>query len=161
MVLPPDADLQGEKKQQGLTIFLVPMSDPAIEVRPIACMIGPHHLNEVFLDDVWVTEADVLGTVDEGWRVVQEVLAFERVGIARYARCERLLLRAPRCSGDVGGRCLRSCAAAGPRCSLAAAGPGCSPTGSSPSSSRGGSAPATPRPTGSRSPGSTRRAPMS
>jgi alkylation response protein AidB-like acyl-CoA dehydrogenase len=77
----------GEKKQQGITVFLVPMADPAIEVRPIPCMLGPHHLNEVFIDDLWVTEADVLGTVDEGWKVVQEVLAFERVGIARYARC--------------------------------------------------------------------------
>jgi alkylation response protein AidB-like acyl-CoA dehydrogenase len=86
---------KGEKKQQGLTIFLVPMSDPAIEVRPIDSMLGPHHLNEVFFDDVRVTEADVLGTVDEGWKVVQEVLAFERVGIARYARCERLLQAAP------------------------------------------------------------------
>ena len=82
---------RGEKKQQGLTIFLVPMSAPGIEVRPIPCMIGPHHLNEVFFDDVRVTEADVLGEVDQGWQVVQEVLAFERVGIARYARCERLL----------------------------------------------------------------------
>jgi alkylation response protein AidB-like acyl-CoA dehydrogenase len=91
---------RGQKKQQGLTIFLVPMSSPGIEVRPIACMIGPHHLNEVFFDNVWVTEADVLGTVDEGWRVVQEVLAFERVGIARYARVERLLLWAPAALGD-------------------------------------------------------------
>jgi alkylation response protein AidB-like acyl-CoA dehydrogenase len=63
-------------------------------------MLGPHHLNEVFFDDVWVTEADVLGTVDEGWTVVQEVLAFERVGIARYARCERLLSWAPSALGD-------------------------------------------------------------
>jgi alkylation response protein AidB-like acyl-CoA dehydrogenase len=91
---------KGEKKQQGLTIFLVPMSAPGIEVRPIPCMMGPHHLNEVFFDDVWVTEADVLGTVDEGWKVVQEVLAFERVGIARYARCERLLQKAPTVLGD-------------------------------------------------------------
>ncbi len=90
----------GEKKQQGLTIFLVPMSRPGIEVRPIRAMLGPHHLNEVFFDGVKVTEADVLGPVDEGWRVVQEVLAFERVGIARYARCERLLLAAPRILGD-------------------------------------------------------------
>ena len=37
----------------------------------------------------------MLGTVDEGWQVVQEVLAFERVGIARYARCERLLSLRP------------------------------------------------------------------
>jgi len=91
---------RAERKQQGLTIFLVPMSAPGIEVRPIASMIGPHHLNEVFFDNVWVTEADVLGTVDNGWQVVQEVLAFERVGIARYARCERLLLWAPSALGD-------------------------------------------------------------
>ncbi len=89
-----------ERKQQGLTIFLVPMSAPGIEVRPIASMIGPHHLNEVFFDDVRVTEADVLGPVGEGWKVVQEVLAFERVGIARYARCERLLQWAPSALGD-------------------------------------------------------------
>jgi alkylation response protein AidB-like acyl-CoA dehydrogenase len=86
---------KGERKQQGITVFLVPMDDPAIEVRPIASMLGPHHLNEVFFDDLWVTEADVLGPVDQGWKVVQEVLAFERVGIARYARCERLLRMAP------------------------------------------------------------------
>jgi alkylation response protein AidB-like acyl-CoA dehydrogenase len=91
---------KGEKKQHGLTIFLVPMSAAGIEVRPISCMMGPHHLNEVFFDDVWMTDADVLGTVDEGWKVVQEVLAFERVGIARYARCERLLLTAPTVLGD-------------------------------------------------------------
>ncbi|CUU55270.1 Acyl-CoA dehydrogenase [Parafrankia irregularis] len=88
-----------QRKQQGLTIFLVPMSDPAIEVRPIPSMIGPHHLNEVFFDELRVTEADVLGTVGGGWAIVQEVLAFERVGIARYARCERLLQAAPAALG--------------------------------------------------------------
>jgi alkylation response protein AidB-like acyl-CoA dehydrogenase len=91
---------KGERKQQGITVFLVPMSDPAIDVRPIASMLGPHHLNEVFIDDLWVTPADVLGTVDDGWKVVQEVLAFERVGIARYARCERLLRLCPAVVGD-------------------------------------------------------------
>ncbi len=88
------------RKQQGLTVFLVPMSDPGIEVRPIRSMLGPHHLNEVFFDGVRVTEADVLGQLDEGWSVVQEVLAFERVGIARYARCERLLQAAPEVLGQ-------------------------------------------------------------
>ena len=95
---------RGERKQQGITVFLVPMDAPGIEVRPIPCMLGPHHLNEVFLDDVWVTEADVLGEVDEGWSVVQEVLAFERVGIARYARVERLLRWAPDALGDAWDR---------------------------------------------------------
>ncbi|MGB8402724.1 MAG: acyl-CoA dehydrogenase family protein [Mycobacterium sp.] len=88
------------KKQQGLTIFLVPMSDPAITVRPIRAMLGPHHLNEVFFDDLRVTEADVLGTVDDGWSIVGDVLSFERVGIARYARCDRLLRLTPTVLGD-------------------------------------------------------------
>jgi alkylation response protein AidB-like acyl-CoA dehydrogenase len=91
---------RGGKKQQGLSIFLVPMNAPGIEVRPIRSMLGPHHLNEVFFDEVRVTPGDVLGTVDEGWSVVKEVLAFERVGIARYARCERLLGEAPLALGE-------------------------------------------------------------
>ncbi len=91
---------RGEKKQHGITVFLVPMSAQGIEVRPIRCMMGPHHLNEVFFDGLRVGEADVLGLVDQGWRVVQEVLAYERVGIARYARCERLLLAAPPALGE-------------------------------------------------------------
>lgn len=89
-----------QKKQHGLTIFLVPMSDPAIQVRPIRSMMGPHHLNEVFFDDLRVTEADVLGPIDGGWSIVQDVLSFERVGIARYARCERLLMLAPEALGE-------------------------------------------------------------
>lgn len=91
---------RGERKQHGLTVFLVPMDRPGIEVRPLGTMLGPHHLNEVFIDDVRVGPDDVLGRVDEGWAVVQEVLAFERLGIARYARCERLLRLAPAVLGD-------------------------------------------------------------
>ncbi len=105
------------RKQQGLTIFLVPMSDPAITVRPIGTMLGPHHLNEVFFDDLRVTEADVLGTVDEGWSIVADVLSFERVGIARYARCERLLQMAPSALGDRwDGAARRTARPGGPAC---------------------------------------------
>ena len=46
-------------------------------------MLGPHHLNEVFLDGVEVFADEVLGEVGDGWRVMREALAFERVGIAR------------------------------------------------------------------------------
>ena len=91
---------RGEKKHQGLTIFLVPMDDPAIEVRPLATMLGPHHLNEVFFDGLRVGDDQVLGEVDGGWSMVREVLSFERVGIARYARAERLLQLAPAALGD-------------------------------------------------------------
>ena len=88
-------DRETGRKQHGLTIFLVPMDDPAIQVRPIRTMMGPHHLNEVFFDDLRVTRDNVLGTVDKGWAIVGDVMSFERVGIARYARCERLLQTAP------------------------------------------------------------------
>jgi len=79
------------ERHEGITMFLVPMDTEGITVRPIRSMLGPHHLNEVFFDDVWAGPDAVLGGVGEGWEVIRQALAHERVGIARYARCERLL----------------------------------------------------------------------
>jgi len=79
------------QRHEGITMFLVPMDAPGITVRPIKSMLGPHHLNEVFFDDVPAGADAVLGGVGEGWAVIRRALAHERVGIARYARCERLL----------------------------------------------------------------------
>ncbi|MFV0316055.1 MAG: acyl-CoA dehydrogenase family protein, partial [Microthrixaceae bacterium] len=79
------------ERHEGITMFLVPMDSPGIEVRPIATMLGPHHLNEVFFDDVAAGPDAVLGPLGGGWSVIKTALAHERVGIARYARCERLL----------------------------------------------------------------------
>jgi alkylation response protein AidB-like acyl-CoA dehydrogenase len=72
-------------------MFLVPMDTPGITVRPIPSMLGPHHLNEVLFDGVPTGPDAVLGGVGDGWAVIRRALAHERVGIARYARCERLL----------------------------------------------------------------------
>lgn len=80
-------------KPKRLTLFLIPMDRPGFTVRGISSMLGPHHLNEVFLDDLPAYPGDVLGEPGDGWRVMREALAFERVGIARYARCESLLHR--------------------------------------------------------------------
>lgn len=85
-----DPDAPSAKR---LTLFLVPMDRAGITVRPIRSTLGPHHLNEVFLDSVRVSPDEVLGEVGGGWQVMREALAFERVGIARYARCESLLDR--------------------------------------------------------------------
>ena len=83
-----------------LTLFLLPMDREGVEVRPIPSMLGPHHLNEVFLDNVQVSQADVLGSVGGGWAVMRDALAYERVGIARYARCDALLARLRSALGD-------------------------------------------------------------
>jgi alkylation response protein AidB-like acyl-CoA dehydrogenase len=79
------------ERHQGVTMFLVPMDAEGITVVPISSMLGPHHLNEVFFDDVWAGADAVLGGVGNGWAVIRRALSHERVGIARYARCERLL----------------------------------------------------------------------
>ncbi|MGQ0432017.1 MAG: acyl-CoA dehydrogenase family protein [Microthrixaceae bacterium] len=79
------------ERHEGITMFIVPMDSPGITVRPIRSMLGPHHLNEVFFEDVLAGPDAVLGGVGEGWAVIRRALAHERVGIARYARCERLL----------------------------------------------------------------------
>lgn len=83
----------GPKKHEGITIFLVPMDRPGISVRPIRSMLGPHHLNEVFFDSIRVEPDEVLGGIGNGWKVIRRALAHERVGIARYARCDRLMSR--------------------------------------------------------------------
>ena len=78
-------------KHHGITIFLIPMDRPGVTVREIDSMLGPHHLNEVFFDEVVATDAEILGELDKGWDVIRFVLAHERIGIARYARDERIL----------------------------------------------------------------------
>jgi len=88
-------------KHHGITVFLVPMDREGVTVREIDSMLGPHHLNEVFFDEVVATEAEILGELDHGWDVIRYVLAHERIGIARYARSERILsLLADRLPGD-------------------------------------------------------------
>jgi alkylation response protein AidB-like acyl-CoA dehydrogenase len=78
-------------KHEGITIFLIPMDRPGITVRPIRSALGPHHLNEVFFDAVEAHPGDILGGPGNGWNVIRRALAHERVGIARYARCDRLM----------------------------------------------------------------------
>jgi alkylation response protein AidB-like acyl-CoA dehydrogenase len=91
-----------ESRRKGVSIFLVPMDRPGIDVRPIRTLLGPYHLNEVFFDDVLVEDVELLGEENEGWQVIRAALAFERVGIARYARGERLLTQVRVASGGLG-----------------------------------------------------------
>lgn len=78
-------------KHQGISILLVDMATPGVTVRPIDTMAGPHEFNEVFLDDVVVPDDCLLGPLHGGWEITTTGLAFERVGIARYARAGRVL----------------------------------------------------------------------
>ncbi|HEU5306269.1 MAG TPA: acyl-CoA dehydrogenase family protein [Acidimicrobiia bacterium] len=96
------------KKQQGISMFLVDMRTPGVTVRPIPSMAGKSEFSEIFFDDAVIPVSDRLGDEDQGWTLVGEGLAFERIGIARYARANRVLEHLVRYARDtvVDGRLL-------------------------------------------------------
>lgn len=68
-------------KHKGLTLFLLPMNQPGVDVRPIKQMTGRSTFNEVFLSDARVPDAHRIGDVNGGWAVLQTALALERMAM--------------------------------------------------------------------------------
>jgi len=68
-------------KHKSLTMFLVDMKAPGVEVRPLRQMTGGASFNEVFFSDVRVLDTHRLGDVDEGWTVALTTLMNERASI--------------------------------------------------------------------------------
>ncbi len=69
-------------KHKGITYFLVDMSTPGIDIRPLREITGEDLFNEVFFDDVFVPDEMVVGEVNNGWRLARTTLANERVAMA-------------------------------------------------------------------------------
>jgi len=65
-------------KHRGITYFAVPMQQPGIEVRPLRQMNGHASFNEVFLDNARVPASNVIGAVNDGWKVALTTLVHER-----------------------------------------------------------------------------------
>lgn len=68
----------GSKRHKGLSWVICDMKSPGITVRPIKNMAGVSHFAEVFYDDVRIPLSNVVGALDDGWRVAMTTLGFER-----------------------------------------------------------------------------------
>lgn len=78
MLVRTDPDAAPHK---GISLLLVDMKTPGIQVLPIINMAGVHSFNQVVFDDVRVPQANLVGDLNDGWRVGMTVLNFERSGI--------------------------------------------------------------------------------
>jgi len=78
------------KKQEGISLILVPMDAKGITVRPIRSIDGWHHLNEVFFDEVRVRADNLLGEEGKGWTCAKFLLERERLPPANVARLDLL-----------------------------------------------------------------------
>src|SRR4029078_4570606 len=68
-------------KHDGITMMAIDMHANGVEVRPLRQMSGQAAFNEVFFNDVFVPDDDVVGAVDSGWTVARATLGNESVSI--------------------------------------------------------------------------------
>ena len=68
-------------KHQGITTMVIDMQAPGVEVRPLRMPSGGREFNEVFFNDVFVADDDVVGPIDGGWTVARATLGNESVSI--------------------------------------------------------------------------------
>jgi alkylation response protein AidB-like acyl-CoA dehydrogenase len=92
------------EKHAGISYLLVPMKQPGIEVRPIAQIDGSAEFNEVFFTDARCPKDNVVGGVNNGWKVAMTTLGFERgtsatTGYRRFAKELDRIIEAARARG--------------------------------------------------------------
>lgn len=84
------------KAQRGISFLLIDMRSPGVSVRPIITMDGSHEVNEVWLDQVRVPVANLIGEENRGWTYAKFLLGHERSNIAGIGIAKRELARLKR-----------------------------------------------------------------
>jgi alkylation response protein AidB-like acyl-CoA dehydrogenase len=81
------------KPQEGISFLLIDMTSPGVRVKPIRTLDEGADVNEVFLDDVAVPMANLVGEENRGWTIAKFLLGHERTTIAGIGACKRLLVQ--------------------------------------------------------------------
>jgi alkylation response protein AidB-like acyl-CoA dehydrogenase len=81
------------KRHRGISFFLVDLSTPGVTVRPIIDIQGEPDFGEIFFEDARVPGENLVGGENEGWKVVQTMLSYERIAIAPVAAAQNLIDR--------------------------------------------------------------------
>lgn len=79
------------RAQRGISMLLLDMRSPGVTVRPIRTLDGGHDVNEVWLENVRVPAANLVGEENQGWTYAKYLLGHERTGIAGLGHCHREL----------------------------------------------------------------------
>ncbi|RFU83414.1 acyl-CoA dehydrogenase [Streptomyces triticagri] len=80
----------GPVKYHGITLFLVPLRSPGIVISPVWSM-GDERFNEIVIEDVRLTRDHIVGGIDQGWDLLNDMLLLERTGMDFQAKLRRWL----------------------------------------------------------------------
>ncbi len=90
------------KKQQGISFLLADMKTPGITVRPIRNLAGHAEFCEVFLDNVRVPQANIVGALNNGWTMAKALLSFERIFLGSPKQAQLALQKLTEFAGTQG-----------------------------------------------------------
>ena len=95
-------DPDAPKPQMGISMLLIDLKTPGIDIRPIILLNGERTTNEVFFDNVRVPAENLVGEPHQGWTYSRVVLGNERLSIARIGLNRRQLARLKRIAAQQG-----------------------------------------------------------
>jgi alkylation response protein AidB-like acyl-CoA dehydrogenase len=73
-------DPQAQPRHAGISFLLVDLSTPGIRIRPIKTIAGDDEFSEVFFDGIIVPTENLIGKINDGWRIANALLGYERIG---------------------------------------------------------------------------------
>jgi len=89
-------------KQEGISYLLMNMKSPGVQMAPIRQITGKSHFSELFLEDVRIPKANLVGEKNRGWKIAKATLSFERSGLGGVVELERHLHGLRKLASEVG-----------------------------------------------------------